>query len=175
MIAAASCSCGTPRRKSRSILRMSTRSARSRASEEWSAPKSSIATRTPMSLSSRSTSSVRSGSRIAARSVISTTRCDGSTPWRPIASASPCAKSGRRSSRGATLKPIVGRRPSSAQVRHWRQTSSMTQRPISSMSPDASAAGMKSSGETRPRSGSFQRMSASMPETRSAWMSWIGW
>ena len=52
--------------------RMSTFIARRRASDEWSAPKSSIAAR-PSAFTSRTTLSVRSGSRIAARSVISRT------------------------------------------------------------------------------------------------------
>ena len=44
-----------------------------------------------------------------------------------------------------------------------RQASRSTQAPISTMSPVSSASGMNSIGGTRPRSGWFQRSSASAP------------
>ena len=54
----------------------------------------------------------------------------------------------------------------SLQIRDWRQTSSITQRPTGTISPVSSSAGRNSSGRTRPRLGSSQRMSASTPTRR---------
>ena len=70
--AVARSSSGARRRKPRSIFSTSTARSRSRASDEWPVPKSSIARRTPSVRSSTRTGSTHDGSRIATDSVIST-------------------------------------------------------------------------------------------------------
>ncbi len=57
----------------------------------------------------------------------------------------------------------------------WRQASSITHSPIGTMSPVRSAVGMNSSGGTMPRTGSFQRINASVPANRPRRRSTIGW
>ena len=47
----------------------------------------------------------------------------------------------------------------------WRQAASSTQAPIGSMRPVSSASGMNWPGGMMPRTGSFQRSSASTPTT----------
>ena len=57
----------------------------------------------------------------------------------------------------------------------WATASRSTQRPMSVMTPDSSASGMNSTGGTRPRSGWFQRTSASKPVVRPSVTRTVGW
>ena len=57
----------------------------------------------------------------------------------------------------------------------WRHASPATHSPIGTMSPVSSAIGMKSSGRTRPRVGSIQRISASVPMKCPRCKSMMGW
>jgi len=86
-IATACWSPGTPRMNERSTLSTSTGNSRRRPSEEYSVPKSSIASRTPRPLSSSSTAATRSEPCIE-DSVTSITSWCGGTRWRTSASAS---------------------------------------------------------------------------------------
>ncbi len=57
----------------------------------------------------------------------------------------------------------------------WRQPSRSTQRPIGMIRPVSSAIGMNSTGPTMPRSGWFQRSSASTPEIDPSERRTTGW
>ena len=70
--------------------------------------------------------------------------------------------------RNWTEETLTATRMSSGQVVAWRQASWITQSPIGTIRPVSSASGMKSAGETRPRSGWFQRISASNAPMRSS-------
>ena len=58
---------------------------------------------------------------------------------------------------------VTGRRPRRCQAMFCAQASLSTQRPIGTTSPVSSASGMNCPGDTVPRSGWFQRNSASTP------------
>ena len=159
----------------RSILSECTGSTRSRESEDQPAPKSSIASRRPLASSSRRIGPIRSGSRSVADSVSSMVSHAGSMPRLSSRAVSSPAKSGRCSWRGETLKETCGSSPSSRHSRICWASAPMTQSPIGSSRLISSAAGMKASGKTSPRSGSFQRSSASIPAIRPWGSSTIGW
>ena len=57
----------------------------------------------------------------------------------------------------------------------WRQASSTTHAPIGTIRPVCSAIGMKTGGTTMPRSGWYQRISASAPTILPLFMSTCGW
>ena len=174
-IAPASGSSGISRRNERSILSICTGSSRSRESDDQPAPKSSIASCSPSARSSRSSGPIRSGSRSVADSVSSIVSSAGSTPATRSRSPSSAAKSGRSSSRGETLNDTRGSSPSSRQVTICAASASITHAPIGSSRPISSAAGMKRSGCTSPRSGSCQRSSASIECSRPLAVHTIGW
>ena len=157
---AASCSCGTSRTNDRSIFRMSTGRCFRRDSDEYPVPKSSMARRTPRPCSSHSTRCVRSGSVMAAVSVISTTMRAGSAPARSRCESTRNTRSGCHSWRGDRLNPVSRWMPSDSQIASWRATSATTQSPMASMRPISSASGMNSPGAIRPPRGSCHRSSA---------------
>jgi len=61
------------------------------------------------------------------------------------------------------------------QAAPWRRASRSTQRPIPVIAPVSSASGMNSNGGMSPRSGWFQRTSASNPIVRLSVSRTIGW
>ncbi len=83
-----------------------------------------------------------------------------------------------RSWRTATLTLIASNAssPNSARQRDsWAHASRSTHAPSGTISPERSATGMKSAGETKPRSGCCQRTSASAPASRPVCRSKTGW
>src|SRR5471032_3154914 len=125
-----------------------------------------MATLMPRARSSRNSVRLRSGSCIAADSVISSSSSAASMPL----SASRLSSSGSRPApwhwRADKLtamrswpSPCARHAPSKAKARR------STQSPSGSISPDSSAIGMKRSGATMPSSGWCQRSSASAPMT----------
>ena len=64
---------------------------------------------------------------------------------------------------------------SCCQTAAWRQACSITQRPIGTIRRDSSATGMKASGPIRPRSGWFQRSSASIATIEPSRSLTTGW
>ena len=113
------------------------------------------------------------GSAIAADSVISAMNWPTSAPSKRASRRS--AKPVEPSWRGETLNAMSGRRPSSPQALACAITASTTQSPIGSIRPLSSAAGMKSPGGIIPRSGSFQRSSASTATASPLATSQTGW
>lgn len=65
--------------------------------------------------------------------------------------------------------------PSLAQTRSWRHAVRNAHSPSCTMRPSSSATKTKSFGRISPRSGSFQRSSASMPVMRPVAISTCGW
>ena len=61
------------------------------------------------------------------------------------------------------------------QVMSWRQASRSTHPPMGTIRPVSSAVGMKSTGDTIPRSTCGQRISASKPMMSPVASSTIGW
>ena len=106
-IADARASPGTPRRNERSILSSCTGRSRRRASEEKSAPKSSIASRRPVAVRRSSSGTVRAGSAIAADSVISAMNWRGSAPLE--AGEQPLGEAGRAQLARGDVERDVGR------------------------------------------------------------------
>ena len=74
----------------------------------------------------------------------------------------------------AAMGPGVMMSPGFAMVPS-EQAFSMTVAPTGTISPDSSRSGMNSAGDTRPRSGCFQRSSASTPTTRRVAADTRGW
>ena len=110
-------------------------------------------------------------------SVSSSVRTLGSRPDESSASVTILRSVPDWTWRGETLTAIShgssGR--SRFQALTWRHASPATHSPIGTMSPVSSAIGMKSSGRTRPRVGSIQRISASVPMKRPRCKSMMGW
>src|SRR5215211_2548737 len=105
------------------------------ASEEYPVPKSSIARRTPMSLSRERTCIARIGSARMVLSVISSSRSEVETSH--FASSSPTV-SGRWTSRrlrAERLTPTQRSSPSSFQLRHCRRASFSTKNVSGTMTP----------------------------------------
>jgi hypothetical protein len=74
-----------------------------------------------------------------------------------------------------TVEKLTATRMSSGQVCAWRQASLSTHSPIGTIRPVSSAMAMNSLGPSRPRSGWFQRISASNAEKRLLARSNSGW
>ncbi|KAG0730718.1 hypothetical protein G6F23_016017 [Rhizopus arrhizus] len=66
-------------------------------------------------------------------------------------------------------------RPSRFQAAAWRAASRITHTPSGEIRPDSSAYGMKTLGQTMPRSGERQRSRASTPSTSPVRPTSLGW
>ena len=115
------------------------------------------------------------GSTMMRLSVTSRTRRSGGRPARASAAPTCSTMSGSWSWRAErlTLTWVVAPGPDSFATR--LQASSMTQRPIGTISPVSSASGMKAAGESRPRRGWRQRTRASAPTIVPEDSSTMGW
>mmetsp|Transcript_21607 Transcript_21607/g.51304 ORF Transcript_21607/g.51304 Transcript_21607/m.51304 type:complete len:202 (+) Transcript_21607:628-1233(+) len=149
---------------------------RSSVSELWPVPKSSKATPTPASRSRASWGSTRSIWVMAAVSVISTSISAGSSPWSLSTASSQSAKPASSNCSGDTLTATGSTaRPSARQRRNcwaaWRSSSA----PRATIWPVRSAAGMNSTGLTRPKPGRCQRTRASKPLSSRLRATNLGW
>src|SRR5205814_1684711 len=166
-VAIASCSTVplTPSTKDLSTLMTSTGQVRSRPSEEWPVPKSSSAMSTPSACTAVTASTAGPPPNTAVSVISIVSICAGS----PVAASTPattCGNVGSSSCRAETFTAMrAGARSpySSSHAAACRHAVSMTQAPSGTISPVRSATGMKSAGDTKPRSGWFQRTSASTP------------
>ena len=139
-------------------------------------PKSSIASAQPSERSASSVSRAKVALRISTPSVISmASSCASSrTPdsWR----ARKRVRSGPQNSRADTLIDTgTGCMPLPCQLISCRTVVRATQRSMSEINPVCSAIGMKSAGDTNPRTGCSQRSSASAPHSRRSSMLNFGW
>jgi hypothetical protein len=105
-------------------------------------------------------------------SVISTSSRSGARPVVASARRIVSCSAPRWNWTGETLTAI---RIWSGQRAACAQASRITQAPIGTIRPVSSAIGMKSTGETRPRLGWFQRISASNEQMRLCSRSNRGW
>ena len=153
-------------------MSLSKANSRSRPSEDWPVPKSSSETRMPTRFRSSTIFSAEAGSVIRPVSVISISSRRGSKPvllridriCRPVFWSTSC--DGDR---------LNDRNMSSGQLRAASVALRSTSCASGPMMPRSSAIGMKVAGETKPRSRSVQRASASKPMVRRVFRSTIGW
>ncbi|MOA16302.1 hypothetical protein D3C78_1365100 [compost metagenome] len=158
--------------KARSIFTLSKVKSRRRPRLDWPVPKSSSEMRTPALCNSLMMRCAVSADVMTAVSVISSSSRCGSRPTRErmdrilsaVLGSINCAEErlkDRKSSRGqnrAASAAFLSRASDSA-----------------SMKPRSSASGTKTAGDTKPRSGSFQRASASKPMTFASSSLTMGW
>ena len=116
-----------------------------------------------------------SASRMIAVSVISITRADGSSPAASSAARRSSTRCSSSSWRAETLTDTYMFALGQAPLGACRHASLSTQRPTSTICFVSSSSGMNVSGCTTPRTGWFQRTSASTPSTRPYSRSKIGW
>ncbi|MOA05865.1 hypothetical protein D3C78_1254750 [compost metagenome] len=127
-------------------------------------PKSSIDSFTPSAFSSPSSSTASCGFCISMLSVISRSSRAGSSPVLASTSATSCSRlccSNWRADRLTASRGMAS--PCASHAIIWRQASRSTQAPIGLIRPVSSASGMKRAGDTSPRCGWRQRISASTP------------